>query len=133
MQPDKDGCDQDAGEEVGGFAVVAHGHTTPLLQACEAPLDAVAQVVFGPVAGAWLLATTRRDDRLSPLGLDCFDQGASVVAIVSQHVARCEPLEQCLGLGDVVALPTCEQHAYRSPQGVDGQMDLRAQTSSGAP
>jgi hypothetical protein len=84
IQPDEDGREQDAREEVGWLAVVARGHTTPRLRACEATLDAVAQAVPGFVKGARLLATARRDDRLGPPGLDRFDQGAAVVALVSQ-------------------------------------------------
>lgn len=83
IQPDEDGREQDAREEVGGLTVVARGHAAPLLQACEATLDAIAQAVLGPVVGARLLATARRDDHLGPLGLDRFDQGAAVVALVS--------------------------------------------------
>lgn len=48
----------------------------------------VRKAVLGSVVGARLLATARREDRLAPLGLDRLDQGAAVIALVSQHVAR---------------------------------------------
>ena len=45
IQPDEDGREQDAREEVGGLTVVVRGHAAQLLQACEAALDAVAQAL----------------------------------------------------------------------------------------
>src|SRR6185503_19194651 len=74
----------------------------------------------------------RRDDCQ---GLFVGDVVAEVVGIVSgigKHVLGAQPIEQRMGLGDVVPLSAGEQEPHRQPQAAHHQMDLAGQAATRA-
>jgi hypothetical protein len=66
-------------------------------------------------------------------GLDVVEDLLAVVALVGQHPPGLALSEQSDGLGTVVDLSGGNEEVDRQAQLIGQQMDLRRQTSSGAP
>src|SRR5262245_59577761 len=74
----------------------------------------------------------RRNDRL---GIDRFDVGAEVIGSkggVAQHPLRRQAVDQCLSLGDVIALASREEVAHRQAETAHRQVNFAGQAAARA-
>ena len=135
-QPEDDGsCDADGRKTGVGIAVVSGCDATPVLQAAEDVLDALALAIQGLVAFDHGLAVlTRRDAGGSaPGGLRCTET-VTVLAPIGQQFARGR---QCIdhqtGALVVVHFPFGKQHDAGPPLNITDGVELGVQASLGAP
>jgi hypothetical protein len=132
MQPGT--CESDEGFEVLFEFFVSSREAAEVLEFGEASLDAVAFSVEFFVVGSLLPAVGfGGHDRDRSHSLDVIEDGLTVVALVGQDPLGLPFSEQFDGLGAVVDLASGDDKIHRQPQFVGQQVDLRRQTSSGAP
>lgn len=132
--PEAERGEVEAGEVVGGEAVVTGGDAAELLELSDGALDAVAQLVEDGVEGARPgHAGSLRDDRLGPARLDGVEDGVGVVCLVGDDVSGGQAVDQRQRLGGVTALAGGEDEAYRPALTVNGDVPFAGQASSGAP
>jgi hypothetical protein len=113
---------------------VSCGESAEVLELGEASLDAVTLSIEFFVMGALLLAIGfGRNDGDRSHGLDVIKDGLTVIALIGQHPLGLSFPEQLDGLGAVVDLAAGDEKIDRQAQFVGQQVDLRRQTSSGAP
>jgi hypothetical protein len=89
--PEYEGGEIEAGEVVLGDAVVSGGDATELLQSADGALDAVSELVFARIEGAFARhAGALRDDRLCAGRLDMVEDGVPVIGLVGKDVGGIE-------------------------------------------
>lgn len=115
------------------FSVESGGDAAELFESGEASFDPIAVPIARLVVGPRLLATAGWNYRFTALALNQIDQFPTVIALVSQHVPCLQVCYQRRRLRDVVAIPTGQQKTNRTTVTIDRQMNLGAQSASGAP
>ena len=105
-----------------------------MFESGEASFDAVAlSIEFFVVYSLLFSVGFGRHDCGRSHSLDVIEDGLAIVALVGQHPLGLSFPEQLHGLSAVVDLPSRDQKIHWQAQLIGQQMDLRRQTSSGAP
>ena len=117
-----------------GDAVVSGCDATQLLKLADGPLDAVPELVFDGVEGPLARhAGALRDDRLRAADLDVIEDGIGIIGLVGDDVTGIEAGQQGDGQLGVAGVAAGQDEAYRAAEGIDRNMPLGGQSSSGAP
>ena len=128
-EPNSHGCEFDESDEGGTKLIVTGGDPTVLLELVEEAFDMVALAInglcppgFPPAMGAV------GDVGNGALRPDMSAHSIRFVGFVSDHNRTwLEPLEQGLGVGDVVGLTGRDQQAYWAAFRVDPRVDFRGE------
>jgi len=121
----------DAGEKVSGEFVVTRRDSAKVLEFIEEALDEVALAIEGEVA--WQrdrAAGMGRNDRSDlPVG-EGFDEGISVIGLVTDQSRWIGVLKQRLCTSEVAGLPWRKHQLDRIAQRIDERVDLGAQSAA---
>ena len=130
-QPDESTSEMNERQERLGEFVVARGDASELLDTTEETLDQIAAFVDMPVERARIESVgARRNDGLSPLGVDDFDKGIRVVTLVCHDERCCLIFDQSSSLRDIGNLPRGQDHPQWIAQSIDGHMQFGGQPPS---
>ena len=112
--------------------VVSRGDASELLDSVEETLDEIPVFVEMPVERTGIDSVgARRNDGLSPLGIDEFDKGIRVVTLVCHNERCCLIFDQSSSLRDIGNLPRGQDHPQWIAQSIDGHMQFGGQPPSG--
>ena len=127
-----DGSECDGGKEVSCEFVVACGDTSEVFEFVEKPLDEVALVIdLGIDRSLDLDVALGWDVGDGAAGLDKVDDGASVVAAISHHIAgQGQSVEQHRRRGYVGGLAGRQNEPDGQAPSVDHGVDLAAQSAT---
>ena len=130
-KPNPHGCEFDEGKEAGAELIVASSDPAVLLELVKEAFDMVALAIeslfppglLGPVGAVGDVGN----------GASSPDMGANsirVVGFVGDHNGTLlEPLEQGLGVGDVMDFAGRNQETYRAAFRIDPRMDFRGEAA----
>ncbi len=126
------GCECDGGKEVSCEFVVACGNTSEVFEFVEEPLDEVTLAIdLGIDRSLDLDVALGWDVRNGATGLDKLDDGAGVIAAISDHIAgQGQSMEQHRRGGYVGGLAGREDEPDGQATGVDHGVDLAAQSAT---
>ena len=114
--------------------LVSGGESAKVFEFCEAAFDVISLFVeFLVVLALHLAVGLRRDHRHRAHGGDMGDDRVAVIAFIRQNMS-CFPLAQQRDrVGTVIDLSRCYDEVDGQALFIGQQVDLRRQTSSGAP
>lgn len=119
-------------KEVGGRLLIPGGNPPELFDQANEPLDLLAVLVQMLVIITWDLPVLLRwDHRLTPLLLRRRHHRIAVVRLVEEVCSRLMPQDQWRGLRDIRHLTGRQEELDRVAQGVDEDVDFRAESASG--
>jgi hypothetical protein len=113
--------------------LVASCDTAAMLEPVYESFDYVAELVPLAVIAASAAVATRRDDRLGACSADVLPQRIAVISLVGNHMLGFEAFQQYVGARDVMAFPFGQMQLNRLALAVDRDVDLGAETPTGAP
>ena len=132
MQPRT--CESDKGFEVLFEFFLACGESAEVFESGEAAFDAIAlSIEFFIVSSLLFSVGLGGHDGDRSHGFDMVEDSLAVIAFVGKHPLCLTLAKQFDGLGAVVDLAPGHEEVNRQAQFIGEQMDLRRQTSSGAP
>ena len=119
-------------KEVWSRLLISSGHTPELFDQVDEPLHLLPVLVQMFVIITWHFPVLlRRDHRLTPLSLRRRHDRIAIVRLVEAIGSRLMPFYQRLGLRDVRHLTSGQDELDRIAQGVDQNVDFRAESASG--
>ena len=126
------GCESDSGKEVSCEFVVTCGDTSEVFEFVEEPFDEVALAIdLGIDRSLDLDVSLGRDVCDGAAGLDKVDDGAGVIAAISDHIAgQGQSIEQHRRGRFVGGLAGREYEPDGQAAGVDHGVDLAAQSAT---
>ena len=80
-----------------------------------------------------VVTSARGDIGLAVTGMNPVDQLRGVIPLIGDDLLDGQVLEQRLGLGDIVHLPSRQEASHRVAAGVDDRVDLGTQATARAP
>ena len=121
----------DAGQKISGELIVACCDGAEVLEFVEEALDEVALAIEGEVARQWNRAAGMgRNDRSDlPVG-EGFDEGISVIGLVTDQSRWIGILEQGLCTSEVAGLAWRKHQLDGIAQGIDERVNLGAQSAA---
>ena len=120
-------------KEVGSRLLVPGGNAPELFHQADEPLDLLPVLVQMFVIITWHFPVLlRRDHRLAPLSIRRRHDRIAVVRLVEQIGPRPMLLDQRLGVRDVRLLAGRQDELDGVAQGVDQDVDFRAESAPGA-
>lgn len=124
----------DGTKECDSGLVVASGQAAVLLEASKEVLDEMARLVDMAVIAALVRAGAQagNDCGLARLNQWLDDPGLGIVGLVRNDHAGRDVLEENIGTVQIRGLTRRQKHTGGIAQGIDGDVDLRAQASSAA-
>ena len=100
----------------------------------DGPLDAIAVLVDGRVEVTFSVHSgALRDDWAGADRLGMIEDGVAVISAIGDEVGGSQAGDQREGIGAVTGLAAGEEEADRPAKGVDGDVPLAGQSSSGTP
>ncbi len=131
-KPNPHGCEFDEGKEASAKLIVAGSDPAVLLELVKEAFDMVAlaiQSLFPPGLPSPMGAVG--DVGSGALGPDMGANSVRVVGFISDHNGTLlEPLEQGLGVGDIMGFAGRDQETYRAAFRIDPRVDFRGEAAS---